>query len=158
MSNSHPIRFDNVQMPWYIAHTMIWRLFLMFTLTPVIELALLMQVGHVLGVIPTITLVITTGIAGALLARSQGLMALRRMQEAMSHASFPGDEIFDGVLILMGGLLLLTPGFVTDFLGFAALLPGIRSLLKSGIKREIHRRIARRPAHPPTAHVDCDVS
>ena len=119
---------------------MFLRLFLIFTVTPVLELALLIQVGQLLGIIPTIVAVLTTGAAGAALARNQGLTALRRLQRSVAEATFPGDEIFDGFLILMGGLLLLTPGFLTDLVGFAALLPGTRSILKVVIKREVRLR------------------
>lgn len=119
---------------------MFLRLFLIFTVTPVLELALLIQIGQLLGIIPTIVAVLTTGAAGAALARNQGLTALRRLQRSVAEATFPGDEIFDGFLILMGGLLLLTPGFLTDLVGFAALLPGTRSILKVVIKREVRLR------------------
>ncbi len=119
---------------------MFLRLFLIFTVTPVLELALLIQIGQLLGTIPTIVAVLTTGAAGAALARNQGLTALRRLQRSVAEANFPGDEIFDGFLILVGGLLLLTPGFLTDLVGFAALLPGTRGLLKIIIKREVRLR------------------
>ena len=121
-----------------------WRLFFLFTVTPVVELALLIRVGQSLGILPTIAIVVATGAAGALLARSQGLLALRRLLNAVPGGAFPGEEIFDGVLILMGGLLLLTPGFLTDFIGFAALLPGTRGLLKEIVRRQVRRRIGRR--------------
>ena len=71
-----------------------WRLFLVFTVTPVVELALLIRVGQTLGLLPTVAVVVATGAAGALLARSQGLLALRRLQHSVSGATFPGDEIF----------------------------------------------------------------
>ena len=87
---------------------MLFKLFLLFALVPVIELALLVEVGGRIGVAPTIAVVLATGAAGAWLARAQGLRALQRLQEAVRSAQFPGEEIFDGVLILAGGLLLLT--------------------------------------------------
>ena len=121
-----------------------WRLFFLFTVTPVVELALLIRVGQSLGILPTIAIVVATGAAGALLARSQGMLALRRLLNAVPGGAFPGEEIFDGVLILMGGLLLLTPGFLTDFIGFAALLPGTRGVLKEIVRRQVRRRIGRR--------------
>ncbi|MCY3761009.1 MAG: FxsA family protein [Gemmatimonadetes bacterium] len=121
-----------------------WRLFLLFTVTPVVELALLIRIGQTLGVLPTVAIVVATGAAGALLARSQGLLALRRLQHSVSGATFPGEKIFDGVMILIGGLLLLTPGFLTDLIGFAALLPGTRGVLKEIVRRQVRRRIGRR--------------
>ena len=117
------------------------RLFLLFTLIPVIELALLVQVGSRIGVTLTIAIVLATGAAGAWLARSQGLRALLRLQEAVRSAHFPGDEIFDGVLILAGGLLLLTPGFLTDLFGFSVLIPGSRHLIKTALKGAVQRRM-----------------
>ena len=120
---------------------MLFRLFLLFTLIPVIELALLVEVGGRIGVAPTIAVVLGTGAAGAWLARSQGLRALQRLQEAVRTAQFPGEEIFDGILILAGGLLLLTPGFLTDILGFCALVPGFRYLLKALVKSRVRGRM-----------------
>ena len=120
---------------------MFLRLLLLFTLVPVIELALLIEVGQYLGVLPTVALVIGTGMAGAALARWQGLLAFRRLQEALRQGAFPGEEIFNGVLILGGGLLLLTPGLVTDLIGFAALLPGGRNLIKAYLKKAVGQRL-----------------
>ena len=120
---------------------MLFRLFLLFALIPVIELALLVEVGGRIGVAPTIAVVLGTGAAGAWLARSQGLRALQRLQEAVRTAQFPGEEIFDGILILAGGLLLLTPGFLTDILGFCALVPGSRYLLKTLVKSRVRGRM-----------------
>ena len=120
---------------------MLFRLFLLFALLPMIELALLVQIGSRIGVTPTVAIVLATGAAGALLARAQGTRALRRLQEALRAGAFPGDEIFDGALILGGALLLLTPGFLTDVVGFGALVPGTRRLLKAFLKRRVRRRL-----------------
>ncbi len=117
------------------------KLLLLFTVVPVVELALLIQIGSYFGVFPTVFVVLATGISGAWLARSQGLLALRRLQRELSAARFPTEEIFDGFIILAGGLLLLTPGFLTDVIGLVALLPGSRYLIKLVIKREVHRRL-----------------
>ena len=113
----------------------------MFTLIPVIELALLVKVGSRIGVTLTIAVVLLTGASGAWLARTQGLRVLVRLQEALRAAQFPGDEIFDGVLILGGGLLLLTPGFLTDLLGLSVLIPGSRHLIKAALKGTVRRRM-----------------
>ncbi len=113
----------------------------MFTLIPVIELALLVKVGSRIGVTLTIAVVLLTGASGAWLARTQGLRALVRLQEALRAVQFPGDEIFDGVLILGGGLLLLTPGFLTDLLGLSVLIPGSRHLIKAALKGTVRRRM-----------------
>ncbi len=120
---------------------MFFRLLLLFTLVPVVELALLIQVGQYLGVLPTVVLVVATGAAGAALARSQGLRAFNRLRQTVSGGSFPGSEIFDAVLILAGGLLLLTPGLLTDLIGLAALVPGTRHLIKTYLKRAVRQRL-----------------
>lgn len=120
---------------------MLLRLFLLFTLLPVVDLALLVAVGSRIGVLTTVAIVLATGVAGAWLARAQGLRALRRLQEAVAAGQFPGDEILDGVLILAGGLLLLTPGFLTDLLGLCALVPGTRHVLKAVLKAQVRRRV-----------------
>lgn len=122
---------------------MLLRLFLAFTLMPILELALLMQASQYLGVLLTVALVLATGAAGAALARSQGLQALRQLRQSVAGGAFPGEPLLDGVLILAGGLLLLTPGFVTDLIGLAALVPGTRHLLKAWLAREVRGRIRR---------------
>ncbi|MEE2658168.1 MAG: FxsA family protein [Candidatus Latescibacterota bacterium] len=126
---------------------MLLRLFLLFTLVPVIELGLLIEIGARIGVGLTVAIVLATGAAGAWLARTQGLRALQRLQRAVSSGQFPGDEIFDGILVLSGGLLLLTPGFLTDLIGFAAVLPGSRHVIKAGLKRQVGRRIRPNEVH-----------
>ena len=120
---------------------MLFLLFLLFILVPVVELALLIQVGRYLGVLSTVTLVVATGAVGAMLARSKGVPVFRRLQKTLASGSFPGEEIFDGVLILAGGLLLLTPGLITDIIGFAALIPLTRHFFKIYLKRAIHQRL-----------------
>jgi UPF0716 protein FxsA len=120
---------------------MFLRLLLLFTIVPVCELALLIEVGQRLGVIPTVALVLGTGVLGAALARREGTQALYRMRTNMSQGKFPGEEIFDGVLILTGGLLLLTPGLLTDLLGFSVLVPFGRRLIKGYLKAAIAQRL-----------------
>lgn len=121
--------------------TLLVKLLLLFTVVPVIELALLIEAGQHLGVVPTVLAVLGTGFAGALLARNQGYLAIRRLQQALSVGRFPGEEIVDGVLILSGGLLLLTPGFLTDFVGLATLLPGSRAVVKALVKKAVRQRL-----------------
>lgn len=114
---------------------------------PIIELALLMEASRYLGVLLTVSLVLITGAAGAALARSQGMQALQQLRQSVSAGAFPGEALLDGVLILGGGLLLLTPGFLTDLIGLAALVPGTRHLLKAWLKREIRGRLRRGEVH-----------
>jgi len=112
-------------------------LILLFTLVPVVELALLIKIGQHIGVGYTLTIVILTGVVGAYLARSQGFRTLRRIQEDINEGLMPADKIFDGVLILCGGILLLTPGFITDLIGLMTLVPLTRHLIKLWLKRKI---------------------
>ena len=117
------------------------RLLLLFTLVPIVELAVLIEIGQHLGMLPTVALVLATGALGAALARREGIQAFHRLRDSIGQGSFPGEAILDGVLILGGGLLLLTPGILTDLLGFAALVPGTRYYIKYYLKTAIERRI-----------------
>ena len=117
------------------------RLLLLFTLVPIVELAVLIEIGQHLGMLPTVALVLATGALGATLARREGIQAFHRLRDSIGQGSFPGEAILDGVLILGGGLLLLTPGILTDLLGFAALVPATRYYIKYYLKTAIERRI-----------------
>jgi len=119
---------------------MLFYLILLFTIVPVVELVVLMEVGQHIGVGSTVFLVILTGVIGAALAKMQGLLILRRMQDNLSRGVMPAEEMFDGAMILCGGVLLLTPGFLTDFLGLSFLIPFTRNLYKKEIKRRIQRK------------------
>ena len=122
---------------------MLFKLFLLFTLVPIVELALLIELGSHIGSLTTVALVVITGAAGAALARSQGLLVFQRLRSSIGQGQSPGDALIDGVLILAGGLLLLTPGILTDGLGFSALLPPSRRLIRNALKEAISRRINR---------------
>ncbi len=117
-------------------------LILLFTVVPVVELALLIKLGQFIGVGYTLVIVILTGVAGAYLARSQGLMTLRKIQDDINRGIMPADKIFDGVMILFGGILLLTPGLITDLIGFMTLVPFTRRLIRLWLKRKIENMIA----------------
>ncbi len=116
-------------------------LIILFTAVPVVELALLIHVGGYIGAWNTIAIVIFTGIAGALLARSQGFYALHRIESSINSGIMPGDEILGGLLILCGGLFFLTPGFITDAAGFFLLIPYTRKIFKKIISRKIQKTI-----------------
>ena len=107
------------------------KLLLLFTAVPLLELWLLIEVGKRIGTIPTILLVAITGFLGVLLARSQGLQAIYKMQEEMRDGFLPTGELIDGACILVGGAFLLTPGLVTDLAGFSLLIPITRELWKN---------------------------
>lgn len=131
------------------------RLLLLLTLVPVLELVVLLQVHHMLavrwgsgvGLLVTLGSIVLTGIAGATLARYQGLAVLRSIQESMLRAELPGPALVDGVLVLIGGALLLTPGYLTDVLGFSFLIPGSRALHRKFLLRWIKNKIQRGEIH-----------
>lgn len=121
--------------------TALGRLFLLFIAVPLLELALLIQVGRWMGVWPTVGLVFLTGVVGAGLARAEGLRTLWAFRRDLESGRLPGQAILDGLSILVGGALLLTPGFVTDLVGFALLLPPSRRLLHRWARRRLRRMI-----------------
>ncbi len=102
-------------------------LLFIFIAVPVIEIALFIQVGGVLGVWPTIALVLLTAIVGASLVRSQGLQTLLTVQQRLAQGQLPAQQILEGVMLAVAGVLLLTPGFFTDILGMLVLLPAPRA-------------------------------
>jgi len=120
---------------------MLGYLILLFTIVPITEIVLLMRVGRYIGIGYTIGIVILTGVVGAYLAKLQGLMTLRKIQQDINQGKMPADRLFDGFLILCSGILLLTPGFITDFIGFMGLFPFTRNLFKQWLKRKIKHRI-----------------
>jgi len=102
---------------------------LLFVGIPLVELYFLIQVGAQIGALPTIGLSILTALLGGALVQVQGLSVLVRVREAMAREQLPALEMLDGALLLVAGLVLLLPGFVTDVLGFLLLVPGLRRLL-----------------------------
>ncbi len=117
------------------------RLLLLFTLVPLIELALLIEIGQKIGLWNTIAIVVLTGFIGAALARSEGFGIISRIQNELASGQLPGDSLIDGALVLSGALLLLTPGLITDAFGFALLLPFSRAFVKIYLKKYFGRKI-----------------
>ena len=112
-------------------------LFIFFIIIPIIEITVLMQVGAVLGVWPTIAIVILTAWLGAKYVRQQGIATLNSVQTKMAQGQMPSDEIVTGLMLLVAGVLLVTPGFVTDFLGLSLLIPGVRHAIVGSVKSHI---------------------
>ena len=110
-----------------------------FIIIPAFEIGLLLLSGKTLGIFPTIMLILTTGFIGAYLAKKQGLHTIRRLQTDLQQGMFIGDSVLDGVCILVGGLLLLTPGFITDATGFFLLVPQTRRYLKPALYKIVRR-------------------
>jgi UPF0716 protein FxsA len=119
------------------------RLFLVFTLVPLAELAILVYLGGRVGIWWTVGAVLAVGLAGALLARSQGIAAVRRVVEALEAGRVPGDELLGAAVVLVGAVLLVTPGFLTDVAALVALLPPTRALVVRALKRRLQARVAR---------------
>ncbi len=112
-------------------------LLLLFIFVPIIEIALFIQVGGWLGLWPTIALVLVTAFAGASLVRSQGLQTLLNVQTRMQQGELPAQQIFEGVMLAVAGVLLLTPGFMTDALGMLVLLPAPRAAMAKYLMSKI---------------------
>jgi UPF0716 protein FxsA len=117
-------------------------LVVLFIAVPIVELAVIIQVGQEIGVLPTIAILIADSLLGSLLMRSQGRAVWRRFNETLAAGRPPAREVLDGVLVIFGGALLLTPGFVTDLLGILLLLPPARAIARGVlVKRFAHRLV-----------------
>jgi UPF0716 protein FxsA len=115
-------------------------LVLLFIVMPIAEIYVIIQVGQAIGALWTILLLIADSVIGARLLTWQGRSAWRRFQDAVAAGRMPHNEVLDGVLIVIGGALLLTPGFITDVLGLGLLLPPTRALVRRAVVRSIRRR------------------
>lgn len=122
---------------------MFLRLLTLFVLLPLVELAILIQVGQWIGLAWTLTIVVATGFLGATLARRQGLRTWLAIQAELRQGQVPAGAVVDGFLILIGGVVLLTPGILTDLAGFALLIPTTRNTLKRGLRRRFERAVQR---------------
>ncbi len=120
---------------------MLGRLILLFTVVPIVELYILIQIGNEIGVFNTIMLVFITGVVGAVLAKSEGRQIIGNIKRDMAMGKMPGDELINGLCVLVGGALLLTPGIFTDVFGFLLVIPLTRIFLIKSIKRKIKSMI-----------------
>jgi UPF0716 protein FxsA len=116
-------------------------LILLFIVTPLAELYVIWQVGGLIGLLPTLALLLAASVFGGVLLRSQGRTAWRRFVTALQSGRPPAREVADGALIVFGGALLLTPGFITDALGLALLLPPTRALVRGTLVRALAPRL-----------------
>ena len=115
-------------------------LLILFIAIPIAELWLIIQIGGAIGILPTLGLLIADSLVGAALARSQSRAAWQRFNVALAEGRAPGKEAFDGAMIILGGALLLTPGFLTDAFGLILLIPPTRALVRQFITRSLARR------------------
>ena len=130
---------------------MLVKLLLLFLIIPMVELFLLIEIGKAIGTLEVILLTIATGIAGAALAKSQGLSILRKIQKEMAEGRIPAANFIDGLMILIGGIFLLTPGVLTDAIGFLCLIPWTRVLMKRLLTRWMISKIQKDQIH---IHID----
>jgi len=121
---------------------MLLKLFLAFTLIPFFEIYVLIKIGYYLGAFNTIVVVIVTGLLGAYLAKMQGIRAMMRVRESMNRGALPAEEMLDALLIFVAGLVLLTPGFITDLAGIGMLVPNTRTFFKRWLRRKFDQWIA----------------
>lgn len=117
------------------------RLALLFVIVPIIELVLLIQLGQIVGLWPTLALVVLTGVGGAALARAEGLRVFFQFQKQLAQGQIPGQAMLDGISVLVGGAFLLTPGVLTDFVGFSLLFPLSRRWIQRRVRKRLERQI-----------------
>jgi UPF0716 protein FxsA len=117
------------------------KLFLAFTIIPFLEIYLLIEIGSYIGAFNTLLIVILTGFLGALLARYQGLKTMLKVRESLTHGEMPAEHLLDALLILLAGIVLLTPGFLTDLAGFIILIPTTRFHFKRWLRKKFDNLI-----------------
>ncbi len=110
------------------------RLFLLFTIIPFVEMVILLQLGDLLGVLPTLLIVIITGALGAYFVKREGFRVWKKIQAELQVGNLPGDQLVDALLLFVAGIVLITPGILTDIIGFALLIPHVRSIIKAYLK------------------------
>ena len=113
------------------------RLFLLFLLVPLIEIALFIQVGGLIGLFPTLAIVILTAVAGTFLIRSQGSAVMAQLRGTMEDMRDPSEPLAHGAMVLFAGALLLTPGFFTDALGLSLMVPGVRGRIFNFVRQRV---------------------
>ena len=117
------------------------RLAFLFVIVPVIELMILIELGRVLGLLPTLLLILLTGAGGAILTRLEGLRVFFQFRQSIAQAQIPSQAILDGVSVLIGGAFLITPGVLTDVLGFSLLLPPSRRWIQRRLRSRLEQKI-----------------
>lgn len=119
------------------------RLLLLFIVIPIVELYLLIEIGQRIGPLATIALIVGTGVLGAWLVRLQGLSVLEKVRTETAAGRMPAGALVDGIIILIAGAVLMTPGVLTDAFGFACLVPAVRQVFKRRLLRRIERAVRR---------------
>jgi len=124
---------------------MLLKLFLLFTIVPLLELMLLLQIGGLIGLWPTIAIVIGTGFAGAWLARREGGRSWRAVQSELAGGQIPGEELMHGLFVMIAAVVLVTPGVLTDLTGLALLVRPVRRRLIAGLRKRFESRLVAGP-------------
>ena len=127
---------------------MAWLLAVVFVVVPIVELAVILQVGQAIGVLETVALLIAVSVAGGWLMKREGLGVVRRISAQANAGRVPGRELADGALIILAGALLITPGFLSDLLGIALLLPPVGAAVRPALVGAITRRAVDRRLRP----------
>ena len=112
-----------------------------FILMPILELAVLLEVHQAVGFGQTIAIVIITGVVGAFLAKAQGLIVVSQIRRDLAEGRMPAPRLMDGVMILIAGVLLITPGLITDTIGFLLLVPAVRSAIRTWLRTKLEEKI-----------------
>lgn len=120
---------------------MLFKLIILFTVIPIVELGILLRLNDYIGLPYTLLIVLVTGIVGAALAKSEGREIIKRIKFEGSQGRMPGDELINGLCVLIGGAFLLTPGLLTDIAGFSLVIPVTRFAIKSFIKKQLKQMI-----------------
>jgi UPF0716 protein FxsA len=123
---------------------MMSRLLFLFILVPLLELYILIKIGGTLGAFQTVALVVFTALLGVVLVRFEGLKTLQQIRQSLSQGIVPAEEMVDGVLIFVGGILLITPGVLTDLFALVLLIPYTRTIFKRWLRRRFDRMVATR--------------
>ncbi len=122
----------------------IFALIFSFVTIPLLEIALFIQIGKAIGTLATVAMVLALGAAGMMLAKWQGLKVFREIMESFYRGKIPADGLIEGALVLAAGVLLITPGFLTDAIGLAILLPPGRKLMRTAMRRMAIARLSKR--------------
>ncbi len=120
---------------------MLVKLLLLFTIVPLIEIWVLIELGSFIGSLPTILIIAVTGFIGVFIAKSQGIQVIKRFRERLNYGELPTKELFNAASVLVGGAFLLTPGLLTDIVGFSFLIPFTRLAIKDFAYRKINKMI-----------------
>ena len=123
---------------------MMGRFFLLFTLVPLLELYILIKIGSYIGAFQTVALVVFTALFGIVIARIEGLRKLQQIKQSLSQGIVPAEEMVDGVLIFVAGILLIIPGVLTDLFALVLLIPYTRTLFKRWLRGRFDRMVATR--------------